>query len=254
MFAGLIAAVLSTGLQGLDAMALPLTQAWQPAVWTTGLGTSYGTTAIAAAALLLGLVAMRARSRNRWRSYARARGARGCRPRARRQRPCGHRRTVVRQPSVGVPPCRLRRVLDRSAAAAGRAGARRAGGRSVAGAVFACDSVRAGRARRDGRLARVPATRSRRCTMDHGLRERAVPQTRLRSGAVGSGRGQPLSAGAAVRTSRRRARVRSRPRSRPSSRSRSRSSAWSRSGASRRRRARSRPPSRSRFTSTIRRR
>jgi copper transport protein len=61
MFAGLIAAVLSTGLQGLDAMALPLTQAWQPAVWTTGLGTSYGTTAIiAAAALLFGLATLRA--------------------------------------------------------------------------------------------------------------------------------------------------------------------------------------------------
>ena len=61
MAAGLIAAVLSTGLQGLDAMALPLTQAWQPKVWTTGLGTSYGMTAvIAAIALLLGLAALRA--------------------------------------------------------------------------------------------------------------------------------------------------------------------------------------------------
>jgi copper transport protein len=63
MVFGLIAAVLSAGLQGLDAMALPLTQAWRPQVWTTGLGTTYGATAvIAAVALMLGLAAPRAPS------------------------------------------------------------------------------------------------------------------------------------------------------------------------------------------------
>src|SRR5437016_796662 len=46
MAAGLVAAVLSIALQGLDAMALPLTQAWRPTVWATGLDTSYGVTAV----------------------------------------------------------------------------------------------------------------------------------------------------------------------------------------------------------------
>jgi copper transport protein len=58
---GLIASGLSLGLQGLDALALPLSQLWQPDVWMSGLATSYGWTAAAAgAALLLGFAAMRA--------------------------------------------------------------------------------------------------------------------------------------------------------------------------------------------------
>src|SRR6266550_1342415 len=62
----LAGAVLSIPLQGLDAMALPLTQAWHPQAWTTGLGTAFGLTAIiAAAALALGLVALRGSSRSR---------------------------------------------------------------------------------------------------------------------------------------------------------------------------------------------
>jgi copper transport protein len=61
MVAGLIASVLSVGLQGLDGLALPLTQAWRPDVWMSGLATSYGWTAAAAAvALLLGLATMHA--------------------------------------------------------------------------------------------------------------------------------------------------------------------------------------------------
>jgi copper transport protein len=60
---GLVAAVLLVALQGLDAMALPLGQMWRPQVWATGIGTSFGMTAvIAAAALALGLVALRARA------------------------------------------------------------------------------------------------------------------------------------------------------------------------------------------------
>jgi copper transport protein len=61
MLAGLAASLLSLSLQGLDGLALPLTQFWRPQVWTSGLSTSYGETALtAAAALLLGLAALRA--------------------------------------------------------------------------------------------------------------------------------------------------------------------------------------------------
>ena len=37
MVGGLLASVLSLGLQGLDALALPLTQIWRPDVWSAGL-------------------------------------------------------------------------------------------------------------------------------------------------------------------------------------------------------------------------
>jgi copper transport protein len=61
MVGGLMASVLSLGLQGLDALALPLTQFWRPDVWMSGLATSYGRTALTAVlAPLLGLAAMRA--------------------------------------------------------------------------------------------------------------------------------------------------------------------------------------------------
>jgi copper transport protein len=57
--AGLVAAVLSLGLQGLDALALPLAGLIEARPWQTGLATSYGTTvAVAAAALLAGIVAL----------------------------------------------------------------------------------------------------------------------------------------------------------------------------------------------------
>ena len=61
---GLIASALSLGLQGLDALAPPLTQISRPDIWMNGLATSYGSTAvIAAVAMLLGLAAMRATPR-----------------------------------------------------------------------------------------------------------------------------------------------------------------------------------------------
>jgi copper transport protein len=61
MAVGLVASVLSLSLQGLDALALPLGQFWRPEVWISGLATSFGSTALmAAGALLVGLVAMRA--------------------------------------------------------------------------------------------------------------------------------------------------------------------------------------------------
>ena len=57
---GLVASVLSLGLQGLDALARPLQQMWRPEVWAAGLRTSYGATAvIAALAQLIALAAMR---------------------------------------------------------------------------------------------------------------------------------------------------------------------------------------------------
>ncbi|PDQ20472.1 copper resistance protein CopC, partial [Mesorhizobium sanjuanii] len=53
---GLVAAPLSLGFQGLDALGAPLADLAQPAVWQTGLGTSFGwTVLISLMALGLGL-------------------------------------------------------------------------------------------------------------------------------------------------------------------------------------------------------
>ena len=56
---GLVAAPLSLGLQGLDALGAPLARLAQPVVWRTALGTSFGwTVLIALAALGLGLLSL----------------------------------------------------------------------------------------------------------------------------------------------------------------------------------------------------
>jgi copper transport protein len=60
---GVLATVLAIGLQGLDALDLPLADVVQRAPWTAGLATSYGATAITAAlALVLGVCACLVRS------------------------------------------------------------------------------------------------------------------------------------------------------------------------------------------------
>src|SRR5262245_46664658 len=60
MTSGLVASVLSVGLEGLDALVLPLPDLWRTQVWTIGLSTSYAFTALtAAAALALGLASLR---------------------------------------------------------------------------------------------------------------------------------------------------------------------------------------------------
>jgi copper transport protein len=57
---GLLAAVMSVGLQGIDALGLPLSEVKEPQVWASGLATSYGLSAvIAAAALIIGPVTLR---------------------------------------------------------------------------------------------------------------------------------------------------------------------------------------------------
>jgi copper transport protein len=57
---GFLAAVMSVGLQGIDALGLPLSEVKRPRVWASGLVTSYGLSAvIAAAALIIGLVTLR---------------------------------------------------------------------------------------------------------------------------------------------------------------------------------------------------
>jgi copper transport protein len=57
MAAGLLAAAASVGLQGLDALARPVSALPQGTVWETGFATSYGRTALAAViALLAGLL------------------------------------------------------------------------------------------------------------------------------------------------------------------------------------------------------
>jgi copper transport protein len=53
LLAGLLAAPVSIVLQGLDALALPLSAASQTSVWAAGLDTSYGRTAIASALALI---------------------------------------------------------------------------------------------------------------------------------------------------------------------------------------------------------
>ena len=63
MCGGLIAAVVSLPLQGLDALAEPITDIWQPAVWAEGYATSWGTTVlIALITLAVGLLALRLES------------------------------------------------------------------------------------------------------------------------------------------------------------------------------------------------
>ena len=60
--AGLIAVPASVGFQGLDALALPLSGLTQASAWAAGFGTTYGFTALAAAAaLLLAIGALKAR-------------------------------------------------------------------------------------------------------------------------------------------------------------------------------------------------
>jgi copper transport protein len=59
MTGGLVAAVLSIPLQGLDALAEPLRDTWRPSVWAAGFGTSWGSTAVlAVATLVAGLFAL----------------------------------------------------------------------------------------------------------------------------------------------------------------------------------------------------
>jgi copper transport protein len=59
MTQGLVAAVLSVGAQGLDALGLGLPEVVLPTVWQAGLATTYGTTAaIAIAAFAFGLLAL----------------------------------------------------------------------------------------------------------------------------------------------------------------------------------------------------
>ncbi|MEA2903823.1 MAG: copper transport protein [Alphaproteobacteria bacterium] len=62
--AGVIATPISVGLQGLDALDLPLMALMRKPVWAAGLSTSYGSTALVALlALVAGLLALAAKSR-----------------------------------------------------------------------------------------------------------------------------------------------------------------------------------------------
>lgn len=60
LIVGLVGAVVSLGLQGLDLLGLPLSVIFEPAPWTIALGTSLGPSLlIAVAALAIGLLALR---------------------------------------------------------------------------------------------------------------------------------------------------------------------------------------------------
>jgi copper transport protein len=75
---GLVLLALSVGLQGLDALGLPLSGFGQESSWRAGFSTSYGTTAlIAAVALALAFMSMlrRAAVAGRWLSLAALAGA-----------------------------------------------------------------------------------------------------------------------------------------------------------------------------------
>jgi copper transport protein len=64
ILAALIAAPMSIGLQGLDALALPVSGLGQKIVWETGTATAYGCTAVVAAfALFAGLLSLAAEPR-----------------------------------------------------------------------------------------------------------------------------------------------------------------------------------------------
>ena len=66
MAAGLAAAVLSVGLQGLDAKAAPLRALWRSDIWIAGADGAYGiTAAIAVLALVLGMLSLQSRL-GRW--------------------------------------------------------------------------------------------------------------------------------------------------------------------------------------------
>ena len=71
LIAGLVATPASVGLQGLDALDLPLSGPQRKLAWETGLETSYGFTAIVAAfALFAGLFGVVAASRLARRSFS----------------------------------------------------------------------------------------------------------------------------------------------------------------------------------------
>jgi copper transport protein len=71
MLCGLLAAVLSLPLQGLDALLRPVMDIWRPAIWAVGFNTSYGTTAIiAGCALAAGLVSQRVSARELARGFS----------------------------------------------------------------------------------------------------------------------------------------------------------------------------------------
>ncbi len=64
MVCGLVAALVSLPLQGLDALAAPLSEAWRPTVWAEGFGTSWGSTvALAIVTLIAGFAGLRFRNR-----------------------------------------------------------------------------------------------------------------------------------------------------------------------------------------------
>jgi copper transport protein len=64
MAAGLVAVPISLGLQGLDALGLPLSAIGRADAWAAGLATSYAATAIiAGCAIVLGLLALRSAGR-----------------------------------------------------------------------------------------------------------------------------------------------------------------------------------------------
>jgi len=64
MVAGLLATVLSLALQGIDALALPITRLLDREAWSSAFATSYGTTVLLAApAMLIGLLSLRVRKR-----------------------------------------------------------------------------------------------------------------------------------------------------------------------------------------------
>ena len=120
---GLVSAVASLGLQGLDLLNLPIGGIVTSAPWASALATSLGPS------LLIAIVAM-AIAWYAWKSpsiddclgvdHARHGGRRAV---AGDQRACGDRLAAMADPAVAVPARRRRGLLDRRAGAAGGHGA-----------------------------------------------------------------------------------------------------------------------------------
>ena len=141
------------------------------------------------------------------------------------QRARDHRRAAPADTALGLFTRRLRCPLDRCAAAADRGCARRRRRpRPRAGAIFARNPLSAGRPRYHRRDARGGAARSRRCIVDDKLRHRTVRQALGDPRFAGARGGQPLCAGAPVRSRRRCRRAPARDLDRKRARDRSRDS------------------------------
>ena len=206
--AGLGATALSVGLQGLDALELPLRE--------IGRSSRLGNRAChvlrpdrdrAGICVVCRRVLVRRAVRNA-QSCARAHRARRCRHRTGAERSRQQRRAPLAQPAGGVRAWRQHGVLGRRAAAAVVRGAQRQTGRRDVGALFQRHSNSTGAAGRFRRVARHRAAWPHRRAVDHRLRQGARRQADRRDRTARSRGRQSLPDRSAVPRERNRCRAR----------------------------------------------